>query len=89
MSKENVGGGGEERGLKKPHGRGQWWRTPLISALGRQRQLNLRELQRIPGHSGLSHKENLSEKTKRKKSCWTWWGTPLIPALRRQRQVDF
>ena len=37
-----------------------WWRTPLIPALGRQRQANFR----VRGQPGL-HRETLSQKPKK------------------------
>jgi hypothetical protein len=43
---------------------GQWWRMPLIPALGRQRPAWSTE--RVPGQPGL-YRETLSQKNKRKK----------------------
>ena len=50
----------------------QWWRTPLIPALGRQRQEDLYEFKSslvykaVPGQLGLLHREILSQKIKTK-----------------------
>jgi hypothetical protein len=51
-----------------------WWQVLLIPALGRQRQVDLCELEASlvykasQGHPGLLHKETLPHKTKQKQN---------------------
>jgi hypothetical protein len=72
----------------------QWWRTPLIPALGRQRQASFeaslvyrvssriaRTIQRNP----VSKNKNNNKNKTNSFPAQSWWCIPLIPALKRQR----
>jgi hypothetical protein len=64
-----------------------WWSIPLISAFGRQRQVEAGQPRDVVSTDlvDITIPINLHIK---QIFLWIWWHMPLIPALRRQTQIS-
>jgi hypothetical protein len=74
-----------------------WWRTPLIPALGRQRQVDFwiwgqpgqqSEFQDSQGYTKKLCLKKPKQTNKNKPTKLTMVDMPLIPALQRQKQAN-
>ena len=70
---------------------GRWWRTPLIPALGRQRQVDFW----VPGYEFhyitrlyQEKGEKLGGKSQVKHNWWVWWSARVILLFRKTKQDD-